>query len=539
MTGAGTYWRTLRYLKPRQIFGRLVFRAIRPTLDVHSVLLRREGLALAAVPAGRTPSLIGPGRFRFLSVEHSIDGTIGDSPEVDKLWRYNLHYFDDLNAIDSDGRRSWHDSWIDRWVRENSPGTGTGWEPYPTSLRIVNWVKWFLRGAPARQEWLQSLAVQARWLRRRLEWHLMGNHLFANAKALIFAGLFFRGEEADEWRRKGLDILDGELAEQVLEDGGQFERSPMYHQLAFEDVLDLVAIMEGAANVDGRIAHCCAVLREAAARMRLWSTIMLHEDGTLPRFNDTADGVAPSVAALDRYAAELRLPVAEMREPTITLLRESGYVRMRWGNAVAFLDVAPVGPDYLPGHAHADTLSFEFSVGGRRVVVNRGTSCYGNSPRRAYERSTAAHSTVEVDGRDSSEVWGGFRVGRRARPRDLSLAGDTVSCTHDGYRFIAGSPLHTRHWQRMESGLRVEDCVTGSVPSVARYHLAPGLEAREKAHRSWRISSADGAVVEVEVEIGVPRVVPGLHAQGFGVLVPAQTLEIQLEGSRCRTRWTW
>ncbi|MEN9780004.1 MAG: hypothetical protein RL014_1152 [Pseudomonadota bacterium] len=95
---------------------------------------------------------------------------------------------------------------------------------------------------------------------------------------------------------------------------------------------------------------------------------------------------------------------------------DSGYVRLDNGPAVALLDVAPVGPDYLPGHAHADTLSFELSVGAQRVLVNSGTSCYGSSAERLRQRGTAAHNTVVVNGQDSSEVWGGFRVARRPLP---------------------------------------------------------------------------------------------------------------------------
>ncbi|MFO1266416.1 MAG: heparinase II/III family protein [Rubrivivax sp.] len=113
-------------------------------------------------------------------------------------------------------------------------------------MRIVNWIKWFLAGEPAQAPWLASLAVQARWLAQRLEWHLLGNHLFANAKALFFAGLFFEGREADEWLATGARILERELPEQVLDDGGQFERSPMYHALALEDVLDLLNVLRDA-----------------------------------------------------------------------------------------------------------------------------------------------------------------------------------------------------------------------------------------------------------------------------------------------------
>jgi hypothetical protein len=104
----------------------------------------------------------------------------------------------------------------------------------------VNWIKWVLAGNALQPVWVESLAVQARWLRRHIEWHLLGNHLFVNAKALVFAGLFFEGEEAAEWLAQGLKILRREVPEQVLADGGHFELSPMYHAIILEDLLDLL-----------------------------------------------------------------------------------------------------------------------------------------------------------------------------------------------------------------------------------------------------------------------------------------------------------
>src|SRR5690606_16865601 len=108
-----------------------------------------------------------------------------DSPKEEKLWRYNLHYFDYLNVEGAAELGSNHASLARRWIEENRPPVGTGWEPYPTSLRIVNWMKWQLTRERA-EPWMNaSLAMQVRWLVRRLEWHLLGNHLFANAKALF------------------------------------------------------------------------------------------------------------------------------------------------------------------------------------------------------------------------------------------------------------------------------------------------------------------------------------------------------------------
>ena len=479
---AGRYWHTLRHLRPVQFYGRVWFRysRLRPDLRAAPALRARAGTWQA--PARRLPSMTGPRSFVFLNEPGALDEIGWDGAQREKLWRYNQHYFDDLNAIDAEARRAWHLALIEDWIAHNAPGQGNGWEPYPLSLRVVNWVKWALSGGELSPAALHSLAVQARWLTGRLEIHLLGNHLFANAKALLFAGLFFEGAEADGWRKTALKILAREIPEQFLADGGQFELSTMYHALALEDALDLVnvaACYERTAPADDGLRVRGWLVPRLPA-MRRWLEVMCHPDGEIALFNDAAMGIAPSVAELEGYFARC-FPAAES-EPLqpVERLVDSGYVRLQAGDAVALLDVARVGPDYLPGHAHADTLSFELSLFGQRFLVNGGTSCYGTSAERLRQRGTAAHNTVTVDGQDSSEVWGGFRVARRAYPAGLSLLEDAnclqVSCSHDGYRRLKGRPVHTRMWFLNADALCVEDNVTGRYrEAVAHYRFHPDV----------------------------------------------------------------
>src|SRR5262249_16951821 len=154
-------------------------------------------------------SLIAENTFRFLNHESRVEAAADwNDPAQEKLWLYNLHYFDDLNADNAAERKGRHEELLQRWIAENPPATGHGWDPYPTSLRIVNWIKWFLVGNRPPAGTLKSLASQATWLRNRLEYHLLGNHLLANSKALIFAGTFFEGTAPDGWRSKGSPLFD-------------------------------------------------------------------------------------------------------------------------------------------------------------------------------------------------------------------------------------------------------------------------------------------------------------------------------------------
>ena len=104
----------------------------------------------------------------------------------------------------------------------------------------------------------------------------------------------------------------------------------------------------------------------------------------------------------------------------------------------------------MPAHAHADTLSFELTYKNQRVFVNGGTSTYEISDKRLRERSTSNHNTVVLNDCNSSDVWGSFRTGRRAKPINLNVKhfkdSITISCAHDGYTFLPGRPIHYREW---------------------------------------------------------------------------------------------
>ena len=492
------YWHTLRHLRAVQFYGRLWFRLARPTPDLSPAPLKRPRTGEWKEPAGRTPSLNAPGEFLFLGEQGSLAGLGWAGAQKAKLWRYNQHYFDDLNAENFRERAAWHQVLIEHWLGQNPPGRGTGWEPYPTSLRIVNWIKWALADnrLPAQGE--NSLAIQTRWLSRRLEIHLLGNHLLANAKALSFAGLYFQGSEADGWLRTGEALLDRELAEQVLPDGGHFERSPMYHLIILEDLLDLVNLYRcfGRAVPDSWLKH--------VERMLGWSRVMRHPDGEIAFFNDAAFGIAPPPIKIDAYAARLGwLATRDEGRLPLTFLNASGYGQMVVGLATVFVDMAPLGPDYLPGHGHADTLSFELSLGGERLIVNGGTSIYGRSPERQRQRSTAAHSTVVVDGMDSSEVWSGFRVARRARITEAEMRPDGTSIqavgAHDGYHRLPGRPTHRRTWLLNAGLLHIADEILGEGTHRVEimFPLAPGFVPRQRADGGIDIQRGQAIVARV------------------------------------------
>jgi uncharacterized heparinase superfamily protein len=466
-------YQTVRYLKLKQVVWRFIYflpRFITP---------KKMYPAIKSIPfiyVSKLGITEDYDHFLFLNEDNQLSKVGWDNPSQSKLWRYNLHYFDCLNQVElSNEGIELQSNIINKWTIENPFGKGTGWDPYPTSLRIINWIKWHFKTNGLSDEAKLSLWNQVLWLASRPEYHLLGNHLFINAKALLFACVFFGLDEHTAIYRKALKILKEELSEQLLEDGAHFELSPMYHSLAMEDLLDLYQLKSSLPS-----SFPSQEIQEKYLRGMNWLSCLSYENGELAHFNDCANGIAPTFKELKDFGKRLGLNWLLNSDIKFNFLEQSGFSVFKDENIHLIADIGKIGPDYLPGHAHADTLSFELALKGKRIIVNSGTGEYGLSEERLRQRSTSAHSTIELDGKSSSEVWSGFRVAQRARVTDVEIIDEDkkfeFSAVHDGYIRIASKPLHKRKWKVNDGCLEIVDEVTGSQNSVQlRYYLHPDI----------------------------------------------------------------
>ena len=496
------YARTIRHLRPRQLAYQ-VLRRLQPTRaraavaapEPEPALAWRAGVTFfAPAPAGNDQASLLSGVFTF----HNRSEALGFPPnwnrqDLPRPWLYRLHAHELLWLLPFERAREAVLGWI---ADHRHAPDRIGWEPYPTSLRMAVWCTLFFGRHRSRSVtdpafstalW-RSLHDQAEHLARNLEWHLLGNHLLENAAALAVAGSCFDHPAARTWSRKGTALLERELPEQLLADGGHVERSPMYQCRVLYVLLLLRAtgVPELQRIVRPRLAPAAAAL-----------AFLTHPDGEIALLNDSALGIYPEPGRLAREAG------MSPAGPGVFALADSGYygARTRGGHYVV-CDAGPIGPDYQPGHGHADLLSFELSLHGARVVVDSGVSTYETDAMRAYCRSTRAHNTVEIEGKDQIELWGAFRVGRRRRPRDVSWTpGDgafELSAWHDGYRVLPGRPRHARTFRwRNDGPLDIVDRIEAARPvrSVARLHF----------HPACRVGRPDGEACMVDFPGGRAR----------------------------------
>ena len=481
----GRLVRTVRYLKFRQICFQ-VWRRVQRAIESHP----RCG-------DGELPE------FTFLNLTAKPKGWNDSS--LDMLWRYNLHYFDWITGdnINSPAQDS---NLILQWIVENPKGSIPGWDPYPTSLRIVNWVKYLNNNlalsAPQRLCIENSLRDQLYWLSNHVEWHIMANHLMANLKALVIGNKWF-GRGNAKWMR----LYKAQIAEQILPDGGHFERSVMYHAIMFEDVLDVMKFCGDDA----------AWLRPTAEKMLRYLVNMTGPDGKIAMFNDAANGIAKSTEWLACYAKSFGVEAPTV-EPFVDF-PHTGYTRMSAGDFVLFVDSGPIGPDYQPGHAHADTLTYELYYKGRKVVTDVGTSEY-RGPRRSYERSSAAHNVVEVDGRDSSEVWSSHRVGRRARIVTREVSPRSLFAAYGGYGVVVGREFHLS-----DKGLVLSEIPPEGRKCNTRVHLT-GNGVMKHGAEAMCIEYCD-----LRFE-GFTKIDAYSYAIGFGRLESGKCLSVCFDGGK-------
>lgn len=313
-----------------------------------------------------------------------------------------------------------------------------GWEPYPLSLRIVNWLKFLIRNTERAEALgegetlralLASMRIQMLALESRLETDLLANHLMKNIKALMFAGALLDAPESLRWWGKGEKLLRRELGEQILPDGGHFERSPMYHAILLEDLFDLQTLVKTC----GMAVGLAPLLTQCVTRMANFLRSILHPDGEIPHLNDSALGIARPASELLTLAGD-SVHVSSIARPEVSVLHETGYAVIRDPSSGGYLifDCGPLGPDHQPGHGHCDALSYELSLHGQRVVVDTGVSTYERCAERHYERSTAAHNTLRIDRQEQAEIWASFRVGRR--PQVGRVEGGEIT----GFHFVRG-----------------------------------------------------------------------------------------------------
>lgn len=528
------YYYTIRYLKWIQICYQIWYRVRSKWRNCFKYRYKLSSLShsvsLNLIDWIDKPETLSGDSFSFLNLSNKFENLEinWNFDGYGKLWNYNLNYMDFLLQPGL-GKESGI-KLIYNFV-EKITNKSTGLESYPISLRGVNWIKFLIKHGIHDSQIDNSLFALYKILLDNLEYHLLGNHLLENGFSLLFGAFYYKDLRLYD---KAKDIIETELNEQILDDGGHFELSPMYHQIILDRVMDCINLLQNNRQFDGQ-ESLHAFIRDKSIKMLQWLNCITFSNGDIPRFNDSTTGIAPSSLQLNDYAIQLGI-ASEKTIPKIHLnssdsfLKESGYRRFNGSNYECIIDVGQIGPDYQPGHAHADTFSFEIYFHGKPIIVDAGVSTYDKNERRQLERSTSSHNTVQVSSFNSSEVWGGFRVARRSNI--ISLDEDTgfVRASHDGYKHLG--VIHEREFKFETKLFCISDKLIGGDHNVAvsRFHFQPGTEIKIADNQ---IIFNNGIIISFE-NFEKISIEDYLFADDFNVLLPAKVAEISFK-KQCKS----
>jgi len=431
------------------------------------------------------------------------DGEIWQATALDPKWQAYLHSFcwlRDLNrSLDRNAARDKAQEMTAHWLENFDQWQDQIWSPDITGQRIVNW----MANAPLvmdsnnliyRSKILNCLARQARHLHHAVDKSLRGLPRMNAIAGLIVAGLYIPFGE--DWLKKGSSLLNQALDAEIFEDGGTPSRCPedIYHILR---VCLMVQVSYKAMGHD-----IPKKLNEAVNHMRISLKSVMHGDGGLALFNGACEQAASEIDATLSFAKSTEdIPGAAFFEE---MGEKSGFRRLQTGSTVIIADTGPPADMDISQHCHAGTLSFEMSSAQQRIIVNCGS--LRSLPRSLAQpdsvksdfgmlaRSTAAHSTVVLQDKNSSEIRPDGLIGRG--PTVVESHQSTVDghilleASHDGYLSNFGI-LHYRTIYMNDVGddVRGEDILAvkgirpkGQAPKFdVRFHIHPDVTITRQA----------------------------------------------------------
>ena len=501
------YLHTLKHVKPTQLYHQVFYR-VRNQLRARKYLQVPTEVQLLKLDQGISypDSYLGKGTFYFLNFEKQFSEIDWNFGEYGKLWTYNLNYFEFLNQEDISEKNSLF--LIQDYISKKEE-LKDGLEPYPISLRGINWIKFLSQNGIHDSKINEFLFQDYLRLLDHLEYHLLANHLLENGFSLLFGAYYFQDERL---YAKGEEIVTQQLNEQILNDGAHYELSPMYHQIILHRVLDSVNLVR---NNNWRKESLETFLLKKAEKMLGFLENISFRNKEIPKLNDAADEIAPRTDKLFEYASELGVEYQE------TVLKDSGYKKFESGDLEILMDIGQIAPQYQPGHSHADSLQFLLNYKNKPIVVDTGISTYEKNERRQLERSTQAHNTVTVNDTDSSQVWGGFRVARRAKVTVIKDNDSQLEASHDGYKNLG--VVHHRKFSLKNESFRIEDILhrkNSSYDAKGHLHFHPNVQIELVGNILYvneELKVAISGIKSLEIE-------EYLFAAGYNKLIPATKL---------------
>ena len=433
--------KTITYLKISQFCWRLWLK-----IDKRKIIIKSNYIVNKLRLLSENSIIEKESNFNLTKISYSSIKIFNQKYDVQTKWKaekplisYHLNYFDFIHYFQRDTGLAL----INRWINENKAFNNISWDPYPSSLRIVNWIKFLNKNNIENIEIYNSLYKQAFILFKRREFHLLTNHLFKNIVGLLFAGVLFN---ENKWKKWALKELKKQLREQLTCDNYHFELSPTYHAIFTKDLLDIYNLLIN--NEIDENNKITVELKQIIPDALYWCRYF-NENEKFININDANYEGCPTLHKLLKYAELLGLSISEKQK------QNYHYPIIENNNVKLMMYCAEHQPSYNPAHSHDDLTSILLWYNNKPILVDSGNFCYDETAERDYSRSTKAHNCFTIDSENQSEMWKAFRIGRRSKIVYKKISANMFICSHNGYKKFGVS--YNRTIKKMGSGFEIID----------------------------------------------------------------------------------
>jgi len=428
---------TLKYMKSIQLYWRIVILFMRQSVNIKNI--KEPKVKFIKFHLNISEIKNNNNCFKIFWEYININNLHWFYLTTSKLWNYHLNYFDYIHDFKSEKGIEL----INKWINDNKDSNHISWDPYPISLRMVNWIKFLTKHNINNNKIYNSLYQQAFVLFRRREYHLLTNHLFKNIVAMLFVGVLFNEKKWEKW---ALKELKKQLKEQLTIDDYHFELSPTYHAIFTKDLLDIYNLLNN--NEDEDSQEFVKELEITIPNTLYWCEYFSENEKYL-KINDVNYEGCPTLKKLNEYAKLLGIDRNESKH------KNNHYPILENSNLRLMMYCAEHQPSYNPAHSHDDLTSILLWYKNEPILADTGNYCYDETEERDYSRSTHAHNCFTINGENQSEMWKVFRIGRRSKILQKNISVNEINCSHNGYKRFGVN--YSRTIKKIDSGFEIID----------------------------------------------------------------------------------
>ncbi len=475
---------------------------------------------------------------------------------LNTIIRYDYHFDTDQSEFVF--------SEIESWIKANPVNQGPNYKcSQETSLRVFNWLfalHYYKNSAALTEARFQSIMHAIYWQAKHVHNNInfsriavRNNHAITETLGLYLIGLLMPYfPEAKQWKTKGKQFLEQEIAYQIYEDGTFLQFSSNYHRVVIQLLSWAIQI-----NKLNDTPFSDTFYQRAKASVHFLTACMQAENGQLPNYgaNDGAlffkfsnqhyRDYRPQLEALSLllnlswpyesfedknwYGIHNNAIQQKQVKQTLSQFKKGGYYIINEAKTMSFIRCG----NHKDRPSQADNLHLDIWVDGENILRDAGSYKYNTSEEEIrYFFGTASHNTVMLNGFDqmrkgSRFIWFNWSQAVAATLNETADAFE-FDGTIKAFEYIEKGITHHRKVRKLKNRLKWE--VEDTLNHHTQYPIKQIWNPSESFFNNYSIKAYDSNSQPIE-----PLYQDGFYSGLYGIKEPSKQIIFTSNGNKITT----